>query len=113
MEKTTRRSLFKSLVLTNRSTGPGPVNYLVNVVNGFDFSYFVHFLIFFILPLTFSVENPNFFMTNAKKILTFGQNLTIYLSVCLYDAYDIKFMQSEGIFIKNSLTNHYIIKKSP
>ena len=52
-------------------------------------------------------------MSNAKGILIFGQNLAIYLSICLYDAYDMKFMQSEGIFIKNSLSNHYIIKKSP
>ena len=33
-------------------------------------------------------------MSNAKGILIFGQNLTIFLSVFLYDAYDMKFMQS-------------------
>ena len=38
--------------------------------------------------------NPLFFMSNAKGILIFGQNLSIFLSICLYDAYDMKFMQS-------------------
>ena len=42
-------------------------------------------------------------MPNAKGILIFGPKLTIYLSICLYDACDVKFMQLEGIFIKNSL----------
>ena len=41
-----RGSLFKSLVLTNRSIDPGSVDSLVNMVNRFDFSLFVHFLIF-------------------------------------------------------------------
>ena len=41
MEKTKRESLFKSPALTNQSTGPGPVDRLVNMVNGFDFSLFV------------------------------------------------------------------------
>ena len=42
-------------------------------------------------------------MPNAKGNLIFGikKKLTIYLSMCLYDAYDVKFLQSEGIFIKN------------
>ena len=47
-------------------------------------------------------------MPNAKGILIFGQNLTIYLSICLYDAYDMKFMQSECIFIKQSLDHKEI-----
>ena len=105
VEKTTRESLFKSPVPTNRLTGPGPIDHLVN---GFDFSSFVHFLVFWSpspLPVIFS-WNPQLFMSNVKGILIFGQNLTIYLSICLYDASDMKFMQLEGIFIKNSLSNH-------
>ena len=51
-------------------------------------------------------------MPNAKRILIFGQNLTIYLSMCLYDAYDMKFMQSEGIFIKKQSLDHKEITPS-
>ena len=76
----------------NWSTGPGLIDRLVNAVNGFDFSYFVHFLIFWSFSYHFQLKSQ-FFMPNAKGILTFGQNLTIYLSICLYDAYDMKFMQ--------------------
>ena len=47
-------------------------------------------------------------MPIAKGILIFGQNLSIYLSICLYDAYDMKFMLLEGIFIKNSLDHKEI-----
>ena len=32
-------------------------------------------------------------MSNAKGILIFGQNLTFFLSVFLYDANDVNFMQ--------------------
>ena len=32
-------------------------------------------------------------MSNAKGILIFGQKLTFFLRVFLYDVYDIKFMQ--------------------
>ena len=51
-------------------------------------------------------------MPNAKRILIFGQNLTIYLSMCLYDAYDMKFMQSEDIFIKKQSLDHKEITPS-
>ena len=46
MEKMKRESLFKSSVSMNWSTGPGLIDRLVNAVNGFNFSHFVHFLIF-------------------------------------------------------------------
>ena len=42
MEKMKCGSLFKSLVLTNRSTSPDLVDHLVNAVNGLTF---VHFLV--------------------------------------------------------------------
>ena len=74
-----------------------------SAVNAFEFLLFVSRLV---IPHAFFYWNPQFFMPIAKEILIFGQNLTIYLSMCLYDAYDMKFMQSKGIFIKNSLSNH-------
>ena len=39
------RSLLIFLTSTNRSTGPHPIDRLVNVVNDFDFPIFVHFFI--------------------------------------------------------------------
>ena len=44
-------------------------------------------------------------MPNAKGILIFGPKLTIYLSICLYDAYDVKdipiFFKDVPNFVKN------------
>ena len=84
MEKMKRGSLFKSPASTNRSTAWSTVNAPI----------FYVFSCLMILPLPFSVEIPNFFMSNAKGILIFGQNLTFFLRIFLYDAYDMKFMQS-------------------
>ena len=105
MEKTKHRRLFKTPTPTNRSTDLGPINRLLNIVNGLTFHLLCIFSFYYPHSTIFS-WNPQFFMPNAKGIFIFGQNLTIYLSICLYDAYDMKFMQLEGIFIKNSLSNH-------
>ena len=107
MEKKKHGRLFKFPAPTNRSTGPDPIDCLVNDQCSLTF------LILCIFsshdpPLPFSVEIPNFFMPNAKGILIFGQKLIIYLSICLYDAYDVKFMQLKGIFIKQSLDHKEI-----
>ena len=64
-----------------------------STVNGQRYN-FLAFSCLVILPLPFSVEIPNFFMSNAKGILIFGQNLTFFLRLFLYDAYDMKFTYS-------------------
>ena len=103
-EKWSARGLFKFPALTNRSIGSSTGQPLGqrSMVNG---------LIFCIFssrdppPALFS-WNPQFFMSNAKGILIFGQNLTFFLRLFLYDAYDMKFTQSLGIF------NQEFIKES-
>ena len=107
MQKLKRMSLFKTLILMNQLTDPSLVDRLVNAVNILTFQIFAHFLVFFI-PLPFLVEIPNFFFFYAQCQMNFDfwSKFDHYLSICLYDAYDMKFMQSEGIFIKNSLNNH-------
>ena len=60
------------------------------MVNGLNFA----FSCLMILPLPFSIEIPNFFMSNAMGILIFGQNLTSFLGLFLYNAYDMNFTQS-------------------
>ena len=56
MEKLKHESHLKTPIPMNWSTSPGPFDRLGNV---FHFFIFVYFLIFFILPLPFSIEIPN------------------------------------------------------
>ena len=46
VQKLKRISLFKTLILMNQLTDPGPVDRLVNAVNILTFQIFVHFLVF-------------------------------------------------------------------
>ena len=100
-----RESHLKALTPINRSIGPGPDQPLGQRGQRFDFSIFVHFLVLWSPPALFS-WNPQFFMLNAKRILIFGPKFDHFLSICLYEAYGMKFMQSEGVFIKNLLSNY-------
>ena len=87
-----RGSLLISINPNERLTDPSPVYRLVNVVNNFDFSILHTFSFCDPVPTIFS-WNPQFLMPNAKGILFFWSKFEHFLSICLYDAYDMKFMQ--------------------
>ena len=97
-EKMKRGSPFKTLILTNWSTAWS---------TWWTFWLFIFLCIFSFcdLHLLFSVEIPNF-LWPMRREFWFWSKFVHYLSICLYDAYDMKFMQSEGIFFKNSLRKH-------
>lgn len=59
VEKLKRGSHLKTLIPTNQSTGPGPVNHLVNAINDLTFPNFHVFPHFVILSLPFSVKILN------------------------------------------------------
>ena len=64
---------------------PQPVNRLVNgqrYGQRSNFPIFLAFSCLVILLLPFSVEIPNFFMSNAMGILIFGKKLTYFLRDC-------------------------------
>ena len=63
-----------------------------STVNG-QHSNFLAFSCLVIVLALFS-WNPQFLMSNAMRILIFGQNLTSFLGLFLYDAYDMNFTQS-------------------
>ena len=105
-EKLKRRRVFKSLASTNRSTGPGLVDRLVNAINAVNFSTFVHFLVLWSSSCHFQLKSPNFDAQLPREFWFLATKFIICIRLCLYDANDMKFMQSKGIFIKNSLRNH-------
>ena len=86
MKEITRWGVFKFLASKNRLTA-------WSTVNG-QHSNFLVFSCLVILPMPFSIYNPQIFMSNAKGILIFGQNLTFFLRLFIYDAYDMKLTQS-------------------
>ena len=101
MENLKREASLKISIPMNQSIGPGPVDHLVNTVNNLTFPIFCAFPRF-VIPLPFSDEISSFFYTQCQGNFHFWSKINQYLSICLYDAYDMKFMQSKGTFIKNS-----------
>ena len=63
------RSLLIFLTSTNRSTGPHPIDRLVNVVNDIDFPTFVHFFILRSSPCHFQFKSPIFLCPMLKEFL--------------------------------------------
>ena len=72
-----RGSLLISTNPNEQLTDPSLVDCLVNVVNNFDFSILHTFSFYDPIPTIFN-WNPQFLMPNAKGILFFGRNLTIF-----------------------------------
>ena len=75
MEKLKRESHLKTPIPMNWSTGPSPIDRLVNTVNDLTFQLLYIFSFFLSSPYHFQLKSP-FFMPNAKGILIFGRNLT-------------------------------------
>ena len=61
MQKLKRGSLFKTSISTNRSTGLGLVDRLVNAANVLTFQIFAHFLILWSSPYPFKLKSPIFY----------------------------------------------------
>ena len=69
------------------------------------FTFQFLFLILWSFSCPFQLKSPIFY-AQCQGNFDFWSKFDHDLSMFLYDAYDMKFMQSEGIFIKNSLSNH-------
>ena len=92
MQKKKYGSLLKFPTLTNWSIGWGSINRLVNAVNDFDFPIFAHFFILW-SPYPFQLNSPIFY-AQCQGNFDFWSKIDHYISICLYEAYDMKFMQS-------------------
>ena len=94
VQKIKRNKLLKFSFLTNRLTGPQPIDRLVNAINASNFSFLRTFPFHHPFHAFFNWF-PQFFILNAKGILIFGKRidhfLSIYLYDVLYDVYDMKF----------------------
>ena len=69
---------------------------------------FCAFFYYFLSSLCHFQLKSLIFYTQCQGNFDFWSKIDHYLSICLYDVYDLKFMQSESIFIKQSLDHKKI-----